>query len=238
MKTSSAILGQPTLRGFAKAVFAVLASVLLTCEVNNAQQKAKPRIGQRGATRRPQAGAEFFRSHIPPIIMEDGSLTIEADKFDEKGSSGSPDRPKKYKKSGFNRMRRVVISAYRENGIPVYYEPYDVSDGRWQINVFLEEETSEGSGEYTPVNTNRNKAQIVIRDYHEIEMDKDTLEDKKCEPTDHPVRKCRFKHAPYSGTRFRIRRVSITKGNQSKPEPVWPEGREKVVIWVFYNHPH
>lgn len=229
----------------ALSALAALACVLLICAPVGAQKSARrgkpPRTSKLPkslAAAQGEGRPGILTSHIPPIIMEDGSLTIETGRFDESDQSGGAHHRYKYKRRNFAKMSKVAVGVITDDGIARYYDPYDVSAGKWEVHIWLEKQMNDDpeSPVYVPVN-DAPDPQIIVKDSHEIEIDKDTFNDAKCDNTYNPRRPCRYKHEPYEGKHFRIAKLAIRKGNQSMPPPVLPAKRQKVFVMIYYCRP-
>lgn len=229
------------------AVAAALALMsLISAQVSAQRQPVTPSPGGEGRIHAKEEGhartelhakEEILNEHIPPILIYDGSLTIETEPYPTPTPSGNPNRPYKYKKANGKRIYRVVVTAFTEDGVPYYY-PWNFSSGGWQVKVWLQKLKPGSSSVYEDVSTDPDEPQIIIRDSHEIEIDKPTLNpgNLSCQDTDNPIRPRKCQHAPYSPTHFRIKRVEIVKGNQVEYPILPPDSdRDRIIIALYYR---
>jgi hypothetical protein len=204
--------------------------------VKGINKQGEVRTGRQTTTDEPRIAAlRVLREHIPPILFEDGSLTVRADRFDVKEPSGNANRPHRYRRNNYNDLTRVVVTAFAENGIPHYYV-WDTRGASSRIRIFLERWDS-ASNTYVPVNGE--EPQIEVRDRHEIEISQDMLDGEDCQPVPGSILECKFEHPGFGAAHFRIRDVRVHKGNSPNYEyPVWPANRLQVMIQFYYDHPH
>jgi hypothetical protein len=214
-----------------------VSAVALVLSIATPVAAAQPR-GRRGARLRAknQRLQKLLRSHIPPIIIGDGSLTIRTDSYepDEHQPSGNTDRPHKYKKNHGAAITRVSVISITHDGSPTSHMVGYPSRGG-EVWIFLQQE--DGQGGYQDVR--RGRPQIIVRNSQEIEIDKETLRPNKCHPVPGNERKCIFQHEPYGDAHFRIGEVRFRPhGSSPYPATMWRDSdRSQVIIRIHYNLP-
>jgi hypothetical protein len=179
-----------------------------------------------------------IRSHIPPIIIGDGSLSIYTTSYaaGEHSSSGNTDRPHKYRKGHGRAMTRVAVINIAHTGESFSVLDYFPATGVSEVRIHLQKEAAGGG--YEPVRPG--KPQIIIRGSQEIEIDHRTLDPDKCEKNVDSERDCRFQHRPTDYSNFRIGEVWIRKpGAQPYMLDKYVDSdRAQMIIRIHYNIPH
>ena len=124
MKKDSDDQGKTSRRKFAASIFTAFMAAPLTSLIASAQQRRRRRRGRR----RGQDTQKL--THIPPVIITDGSFIIETDEeLDDAGPGSDPKRPKKYKHrngGGGKHIRCVTIKNKRTGFCRTYtFRPGD-----------------------------------------------------------------------------------------------------------------
>jgi hypothetical protein len=235
MRTLSLTLKSGLALKFAAAVAILLSTPAIL--VAKGQQGSGPR-SRRSNARRAQGGLRLFNEHIPPLIMEDGSLTIRSQRFSDQEHQNNPHRPHKYKKAGFNHIYEVQVVALTSSSVVQNYDRV-LSGSGWRVKVWLEKLVDPTTKRYELVNPRHpEEPQIIVKGTpFEVEIDKETL--KNCEETNEdPARPCKYEHEPYDGAHFRIAKVVLAQGNSPGTSLYLRPDRTKVYISIWFRHPH
>ena len=212
-----------------KAAAAALA-LALVAPITAAQNDG--RTGRRGTQNRQREKVEI-KSHIPPIIITDGSLKIQSPDFsgdDEHEHDPKAPRPHHYKKERYGHITRVSVVVTRPSGPAV---PYNQLLGMgYRVHLFLQRK--EGNN-YVWVD--ESKPQVLIRGNRLVmEMDKEL---QNCRDTNEEEHTKVCEHPGYGNdVQFRIGRVQIVRGSSTPFNVALSTDRSRVEVTIYMEHPH
>jgi hypothetical protein len=239
MKTYQGLQGPSTKLTSLTLTCAALTIVLLIPSGVMAQRSGARRgVVRRSERERPRwtKGELSKRSHIPPIIIGDGSVTFETGELTHTEQSGL--LPHKYTLAGHTRLSRASIMELPADGGYDYYAVGSLGRG-WQVRVWLEE-LDPRTGRYMPVTEEGfppgQPAIVVSSDGTDM-----VLETRKplgeCLRTENPDRPCRYDLLFFSPERhLRIRKVQVFRAG-SEPYDHNPfEAKRKVNVRIWFSH--
>src|SRR5262245_41262524 len=153
-------------RSFAKAITSPLIITPLASALGSSHPSKDRNSSSAEAhiTTKKTSSSAVVKDHIPPLIISDGSLEVEAHNLQPGGSSTSSHRSNKYKLqiSGNRKLDRVKLIVIREDknkAVDVSVSNFTEADP--ELKIYLEVEDSPGSGRYIPVDSREH--QIGVR---------------------------------------------------------------------------
>jgi len=232
-------------RSFAKAITSPLIITPLASALGSSHPSKDRNSSSAEAhiTTKKTSSSAVVKDHIPPLIISDGSLEVEAHNLQAVGTSAGQHRMYKYKLqiSGNRKLDRVKMIVIHENknlkgGVDVSVSTFNGANQ--ELKIYLEREDNPGSGSYNPVNPNDH--QIGVR--NEIIAGIPQLVVETDQPLENPrpghqrpemIKRDKFDHKGYSGKLYRIQKVEAIGGTPRLSDLPNVNDRVKVILMVW-----